>query len=421
LPDLGDGSERAARKPWQQLSPSERRKWLIKAGLLMALTLTVVLHPSSAVRDVVVWSSFFFILVRKRKVLFSRWPDHLSLAILLYALIVAASVAYSAHRHWSARDALRFSVVLAMVLAAWHLFKSRAFLFGFLQLLAGALLIVCMYDVVTYISGLGRLWEWGERWVFGPYHGHPNPASAVIMVFLPISAFLFVASRNVWLKGMHALFMGSGLFLMFVMASRTAQLSLAAMIVCAAFLIRPLKRKMMALAIVVLLFGVAYFTVRAWNPRFLDETVKTLTFRDENWRNLARLIAKRPVHGYGYGKRNYQTVYHRTFRASPIPYQHAHSLVLQIAFETGAVGLAAALWLWLITVYRLLKAYVFQRNRRGGFMGALLVSVVGMSIYCLAEVPDGLLRSLFWLLIAMVGALTARGEEGKPRADAGSV
>ncbi|NQT84210.1 O-antigen ligase family protein [bacterium] len=411
LPDMGDDSDRVSRKRWRELNPSERRKWLAKMGLLMALALALVLHPSSGFKDVVVRFSFLFILFRRRKLLFSRKPDQLSLAIMVYGLIVAASVAYSAHRHWSVRDALKFCDVLAMVFVAWHLLKSRAFFFGLLQLLVGALLLVSIYDVVTYLGGLGRLWEWGERWVFGPYNGHPNTASAVIMVVLPISAFLFIVTRNVWLKGMHACFIGLGLFLMYVMASRTAQVSLAGMMLCGAFLVRPRKKKMIAGAIVVCVLVLGYLNIRALNPRFLDETAKTLTFRDENWRNVGKLIAKRPAFGYGFGKRNYQTVYHRTFRGSLIPYQHAHSFVLQTTFETGAIGLAAIVWMWLVTVYRLLKAYALHRNRRGGLMGALLLSVVGMSIYCLAEVPDGFLRSLFWLVIAMVGALAAKAPE----------
>lgn len=419
LPVLGDGRDPAARKSWRELKLPERRKWIVRTGLFAALALTLVLHPSSAVRDVVVWLSFFIILFLRRKTLFKQKPDLLSLAVLAYGVLVAVSVVYSAHRNWSARDAWRFSVVLAMVFVAWHLFKNRAFFFGSMQLLVGALLVVCVYDVVTYLSGLGRLWEWGERWVHGPYHGHPNPASAVILVMFPMSVFLLVASRSIWLRVMHGLFLVLGLFLVYVMASRTAQLGLAGMIVCAAFLVRPGKRRIIAVAAVVAFFAAAYLNLRALNPRFVDETMKTLTFRDENWRNLGKLIAKRPVFGYGYGKRNYQTVYHRSFPGSPIGYQHAHSLVLQTAFETGAVGLAVVLWLFVVIVFRLLKAYAANMNRYGRLMAVLFVSVVGTSIYCLAEVPDGLLRSLFWLLVAMVGALTGGDREGKSLIPAG--
>jgi O-antigen ligase len=187
-------------------------------------------------------------------------------------------------------------------------------------------------------------------------------------------------------------------------------------------LARPAKRKAIAIAVVICLFVAAYLNIRALNPRFLDETVKTLTLRDENWRNLSELIAKRPVFGYGYGKRNYQTVYHRSFPGSVIGYQHAHSLVLQTAFETGAVGLAVILWLFVVVVFRFVKGYASNKNRYGAFMAVLLVSVVGTAIYCLAEVPDGLLRSLFWLFVAMVGAFTATEPEkrARNRAEAGS-
>ncbi len=409
LPQMGDGRDDVSRNPWFALRPAKRRLWLVKTGFFAVLAVTLVLHPSSAVRDVAVWLPFFVLLFLKRKDLFRTKPDLLSLAVLIYALLVAASVVYSAHRNWSGRDAWRFFVVLAMVFVTWHLFKNRSFFFGTLQLLVGALLLVSLYDVVTYIGGLGKLWEWGERWVHGPYNGHPNSASAIIMVTLPISVFLLVVSRNVWLRVMHVAFVVLGLFLVYVMASRTVQVALAGMILCAAFLVRPGRKRIVAVAAVICLFAAMYLNLRALNPRFLDETMNTLTFRDENWRNLSKLIAKRPVFGYGYGKRNYQTVYHRTFRASLVPYQHAHSFVLQTAFETGIVGVGVILWILAATVCRLWRAYALNRNRWGSLMAVLLVSVVGASIYCLAEVPDGLLRSLFWLLPAMAGALTVNG------------
>lgn len=416
LPDLDAGEETeddrptsgllGGRKSWQEMTPRERNLWLVKAVLLGGLMLTVVFHPSSAVRDVLVWGAFFYVLFRERKTLLARKPDLLSLALLAYVVIVLASVVYSAHRHWSVKDASKFMVVLAMVFAGWHLFKNRAFLLGFLQLLIGSVLVVCICDVTTYLSGLGRLWQWGERWVDGPYYGHPNTASAIIMLLMPISLFLLLRSRNAWLKAIHGSYITVGLFLMYVMASRTAQLALTVVVLCGAILVRPWKRRVIALLALGCVLVAAFLNLRALNPRFMDETFRSLTFRDENWRNLLTLIAKRPVFGYGYGKSNYQTVYHRSFPGSMIPYQHAHSLILQTAFESGIVGLAAMVWLWGTVAYRLLRGYALNRNPYGTLCAALFASLIGISVYCLAEVPDGFLRSLSWLLVAMTGALT---------------
>jgi len=416
LPDLDAGEETegdrptsgllGGRKSWQEMTARERNLWLVKAVLLGGLMLTVVFHPSSAVRDVLVWGAFFYVLFRERKTLLARKPDLLSLALLAYVVIVLASVVYSAHRHWSVKDASKFMVVLAMVFAGWHLFKNRAFLLGFLQLLIGSVLVVCICDVITYLSGLGRLWQWGERWVDGPYYGHPNTGSAILVLLFPLSAFLFAHSRNFWLRAMHVCFLVLGLLLIYVMASRTAQLALVVAVLSAALLTRPWKRKLIAIFALGCVLVAAFLNLRALNPRFMDETFRSLTFRDENWRNLRTLIAKRPVFGYGYGKRNYQTIYHRSFPGSVIPYQHAHSLVLQTAFESGIVGLAAMVWLWGTVAYRLLRGYALNRNPYGTLCAALFVSLIGVSVYCLAEVPDGFLRSLSWLLVAITGALT---------------
>lgn len=416
LPDLGAGEElqgesptgslSRSRKSWQEMTARERNIYLIKAVFLAGLMLTVVFHPSSGVRDVLVWGTFLYVLFTRRKALFTTKPDLLSLALLMYVAVVLASVIYSAHRNWSVKDACKFAVVLAMLFGAWHLFKNRAFLLGFLQLLIGSALVVCICDVITYLSGLGRLWEWGERWVDGPYYGHPNTASAIIILLMPIATFLSLFSPNRWLKAIHGSFLVTGLFLVYVMASRTAQLALAVVVLCGAVLIRPWKRRVIALLAVGCVLAAAFLNLRALNPRFMDETFRSLTFRDENWRNLRTLIAKRPVFGYGYGKSNYQTVYHRSFPGSVVPYQHAHSLILQTAFETGIVGLAAMVWLWGTVAYRLLSAYARNRNPYGTLCGAVFTSLIGISVYCLAEVPDGFLRSLSWLLVAITGALT---------------
>jgi O-antigen ligase len=414
LPDLNETRTLAVRKRWIELTPAQRNMWLLRVALLIALAVTVAAHPSSAVRDVLVWGSFFYVLFRQRKVLFSKKPDHLSLALLTYVVIFMASVAYSAHRYWSVKDGWKFLTVLLMVFAAWHLFKKRAFLFGFLQLLVAGVLVILICDVITYFIGLGKLWQWGERWVNGPYYGHPNTASAIIMLLIPIAVFLYASSPNKWLKVVHGCLLAVGLFLIYVMASRTVQVSLAAMALCGAILVRPWKRKAVALAAVVCVLLLAFLNLKTLNPRFMDETFRSLTFRDENWRNLSTLIVKRPVFGYGYGKSNYETVYHRSFPGSVVPYHHAHSLVFQTAFETGFVGLAAMLWLWGVVAYRLLRAYARNRNPFGTFCATLFLSFAGISVYFLAEVPDGFLRSLSWLLVAMTGALTRREvAEGK--------
>ena len=338
----------------------------------------------------------------------------MSLAILLYAAIVTASVAYSVYPEESAREVVKLYVVLAMVFAAWHLFKNKPFFFGFLQVLIGCVLIVLICDVISYVQGLGREWTWGKRWAFGPYFGHPNTASAIILLLMPISVFLLVASRNVWLKVSHGCFLGVGLFLIYVMASRTAQLSLAGMLVCGAVLLKPMKRKLLALGLVACLFLLACLNVRALNQRFVEGTEKTLGFRKENWKNTAALIAEKPVFGYGFGKRVYRAVYLPRFEPE-IRYPHAHSLIFQTAFETGIVGLAAVLWIWAVAAWRLLKGYAANSGLLGGLFGSLFVSFLGISIYCLAEVTDGLLRSLSWLLLAMVGALTGKEKlEGNP-------
>jgi O-antigen ligase len=416
LPDLGAGEETEGERPtsgllkgrksWQEMTARERNLWLVKAVLLGGLMLTVVFHPSSGVRDIAVWGAFLYVLFSQRKALFTRKPDVLSLALLAYVVIVLASVVYSAHRNWSIKDALKFAVVLAMVFGAWHLVKNRAFLLGFLQLLIASVLVVCICDLVTYLLGLGRLWDWGERWVDGPYYGHPNTASAIIILLMPIAVFLLLFSPNKWLKAIHGSFLVVGLFLVYVMASRTAQIALAVIVLCGAVLIRPWKRRVIALLAVGCVLAAAFLNLRALNPRFMDETFRSMTFRDENWRNLRTLIAKRPVFGYGYGKTNYQTVYHRSFPGSVIPYQHAHSLILQTAFETGIVGLAAMMWLWGTVAYRLLRGYALNRNPYGTLCAAVFTSLIGISVYCLAEVPDGFLRSLSWLLVAITGALT---------------
>ncbi len=60
-----------------------------------------------------------------------------------------------------------------------------------------------------------------------------------------------------------------------------------------------------------------------------------------------------------------------------MPLGHAHNIYLNVAAETGLIGLAFYLWLWIIIVVQTLRAI----RRAPGFDRAVAVGLMGAWVY----------------------------------------
>ena len=143
------------------------------------------------------------------------------------------------------------------------------------------------------------------------------------------------------------------------------------------------------------------------------------------WESTLRMIAERPVLGYGLGTfvmeypRFRLPEYFQRSRATNVT-DHAHNEFLEIAAEQGLLGLAATVWLWGFAFYNGLRSLPSSGEERRwglGILGATTVLLVhGMLDVGLRYPPN---QTLLWLLLGLMAggsgpAVRRLGSSGVP-------
>lgn len=137
------------------------------------------------------------------------------------------------------------------------------------------------------------------------------------------------------------------------------------------------------------------------------ESDGVLNERPNAWRGALRIIAEEPLLGLGVGKSNFgRTV--KKFDDLAVPYDHAHNNYLQIAVETGLVGLAAFLWLFGSVFYHGFKHYLSlpRKDDEAILIFGILCGIGGLFAH-------GLITYFYkheafytlWVMVAMLFAL----------------
>lgn len=127
---------------------------------------------------------------------------------------------------------------------------------------------------------------------------------------------------------------------------------------------------------------------------------------------------ERPI--LGWGPENYNLVFDKYYNPKLYPtenwFDHAHSILFDVATTTGAVGLFAYLFLLSVLIARII-AYMRASSERY-FGGAVIIALMSAYIVQNLFVFDSLVTYLpFFMLCALVGAVfrpqTASGSDGK--------
>lgn len=141
--------------------------------------------------------------------------------------------------------------------------------------------------------------------------------------------------------------------------------------------------------------------------------------RGEAWRTTLRLIESRPLLGYGYGWKGFRTQVLALGPEDPaVPggVIHPHNIFLEIAFESGMLGLVAFLGLWLNVVVLALRnirqraePFISDVNTLalGVFLAAFLVGLTDIGFW---YERLGTFTWLFIGIVAATGELASRGE-----------
>jgi putative inorganic carbon (HCO3(-)) transporter len=140
-------------------------------------------------------------------------------------------------------------------------------------------------------------------------------------------------------------------------------------------------------------------------------------FRINVWNSVIEMIQARPVLGIGPGNDAFNAVY-PYYQEPNYTALSAYSVYLEIAVETGFIGLACFFWLMLVTfshgwrqIHRLRK----RRDRDGFWLMAAIATMIGMLAHGLVDTvwyrPQ--VSTLWWLMIALVTSYVANDQEAQ--------
>lgn len=324
---------------------------VIGLGALLAIGFVLWGHSSSGLQDAILWVAFLVAVVRRPRAIIGMWRRWPGILFALVGVYTLATLALSVDPAMSGRDLVRRLDVLAIVVVLPAFLRSpRAATTG-LGCSAVVLTLILASDLVRLVRELGpELMT--EAHAYEPFAlGHsPNVGACAAGMAGIVCVWAAVIRRRSWWR---AVAWGVGavvnLAYLVVIASRGAQLALAATVAAAAVLLPRRHRGRIGLLVVLVVLGaVAVMRPELVNPRFKDAvSMRGFADRDKVWVHTWTLVQDRPIMGYGYGHRVFREVYHHSDPPrARFDFQHPHSYWLSVLFAHGWIGavLYAAAW-----------------------------------------------------------------------------
>lgn len=382
--------------------------------------------------------------VARRELRFTPPPLLVPWVAWLGAMLVSVLGALSLGS--SVKELVKWGEMAALYLMAWHELRRRDVLVVLAAMLvAGALAALQgIYQAAFHVGPPGFLFPLaGRLWLraYGTFM-QPNPYGGYLGLTLPLAYGLVLvallhAGREVRRPVSAALvvlaIISGGLMVLalFFTLSRGAWLGAAAAVLAVSVL---LSRRALVISALVAVGGgvfVALGGVRAL-PAVIQERltdflpyvglvdIRRVEITDRNFAVIERLahwyaavgmFADRPWFGVGVG--NYAAVY-PAYRIPPWddPLGHAHNIYLNVAAETGLVGLVAYLLFWL-AAFRL--AWHAVRRTEGVWRG-VAVGCLGSFVHLATHnVFDNLYVHGMYVQVALLLAFVARLAVGWPQ------
>ncbi|HIK14314.1 MAG TPA: putative bicarbonate transporter, IctB family [Leptolyngbyaceae cyanobacterium M33_DOE_097] len=135
-------------------------------------------------------------------------------------------------------------------------------------------------------------------------------------------------------------------------------------------------------------------------------------FRINVWQSVLQMIKARPILGIGPGNNAFNLIY-PAYQRTRFSALSAYSIILEVAVETGIIGLTCFLWLLFVTIslgWQQLKRLREQANPQGFWLIGAIASIFGMLGHGLFDTvlyrPE--VNTLWWFMIALVAGFYAQ-------------
>ncbi len=131
-------------------------------------------------------------------------------------------------------------------------------------------------------------------------------------------------------------------------------------------------------------------------------------FRINVWAAVVEMIRDRPILGIGPGNTAFNKIY-PLYQRPRFNALSAYSILLEIAVETGLIGLACFIWLFLVTLNQgilQLQRLRSQSNREGFWLMGAIATLLGMLAHNVGDTvwyrPE--VNTLWWLMVAVIAS-----------------
>jgi len=393
--------------------------WLRNLGAVI-LCLFLINFWSSGIKNALAWGTFLVVVVLHLRARGRAEGEHripavsLHLPVAAYVLVALVSSLVCPERALALGDWLKLAELAAAYVALTTLLGRAEGPQSALRALAAATAAYLAVDFGRALLLLGSAWTitadptLPTRWN-SSLLGYITHAAGVTVTMMFIIASVGIASRRWWERIAALVAVLISLVMIFVAwQARSAQLGTAAGAVMLAMLLARRKSVGVAIgcaALAAIIAGLAVTGGGRWagggilsNDRF------------DLWSKTATQIAEKPILGHGVGPK----VFSRWYES--IPYDervvktpgHPHNMFVQVAYETGGLGLIAWLWIWAALYRSLWRTWRGSVGARRTMLAGLMVAFAAFLIYGQFSAALSLRPTLlFWSLLGLAGATEA--------------
>lgn len=355
-------------------------------------------------------------------------PIHL--LVLLYWGIAVIATALSPVKQAALRDLIVLTLYLLLFALCARVLRSPRWRSWIITLYLHVSLIISIYGLRQWFFGATALATWvdpqsplAKTTRVYSYLGNPNLLAGYLVPAVALSLVAIFAWQS-WIKKALALTMfivntaclvltfSRGGWIGLVVAVLTA---IALLIYWWSVQMPPFWRTwslpiMLASMIGFLLLAVIFVEpvrLRIFSI-FADRQDSSNNFRRNVWDAVFEMIRDRPIIGIGPGHNAFNKIY-PLYQRPRYTALSAYSIFLEVAVETGLVGLACFLWLIIVTfnhAWAQMQRLRQSRNAEGFWLIGAIATVSGMLAHGTVDTiwfrPE--VNSLWWLMMALIAS-----------------
>jgi putative inorganic carbon (hco3(-)) transporter len=365
-------------------------------------------------------------------------PIHL--LVLLYWGIAVIATAMSPVKQAALVGLVKLTLYLLLFALVSRVVRSPRLRSWLITLYLHITLIVSVYGLHQYVYGAEALATWvdptsplSKATRVYSYLGNPNLLAGYLVPAVAFSAAAFFVWRNWGAKLLALTMVAVNAACLYLTLSRGGWIGMAFMAVAFILLLVNwwsvlLPRFWRKLAFPLALGGMIGFTVLAFllvepfrdrvSSIFVGREDSSNNFRINVWTSVLEMIRDRPILGIGPGNTAFNKVY-PFYQRARFTALSAYSIPLEIAVETGLVGLTCFLWFLIVTFnqgWTQLQRLKEKADRQGFWLMAAIATLIGMLGHGLVDTvwyrPE--VSTLWWFSVAVIASYYSSRQPRQP-------